>query len=84
MECSYIDSYNVELVIFCIQVAPTEQFLLPPNGVLEMSAAVRTLSISKTTKYMVINVVDSEYHQLIRNWLVAVKTRLPTISKVCY
>jgi len=64
-----------------MQVAPTEQFLLPPNGVLEMNAAVRTLSISKTTKYMVINVVDNEYHQLIRNWLVAVKTRLPTISK---
>ena len=33
------------------------------------------------TKFLYINVVDIEYHQLIRSWLVCVNSRVPVITK---
>ncbi|XP_076806447.1 nephrocystin-4-like isoform X2 [Clavelina lepadiformis] len=64
-----------------MQLSPSERFLLPANGVYEVNAGVRTTSVNSNTKYMYVNVVDTEYHQLIRTWLVAVKAREPMIAK---
>ncbi|XP_002122811.2 nephrocystin-4 [Ciona intestinalis] len=64
-----------------MQLAPDEAFLLPANGVHEINVGVRTTSTTRSSKHMYVNVVDTEYHQLIRTWLVAVKTREPMITK---
>nr|CAB3264424.1 nephrocystin-4 [Phallusia mammillata] len=64
-----------------LQVFPDEAFLLPPNSVHEINAGVRTTSATSGSRYMYVNVVDTEYHQLLRSWLVAVKTREPVITK---
>uniref|UniRef100_H2ZKT2 Nephrocystin-4 n=1 Tax=Ciona savignyi TaxID=51511 RepID=H2ZKT2_CIOSA len=64
-----------------MQLSPDEAFLLPAHGVYEINVGVRTTSHARSNKHMHINVVDTEFHQLLRSWLVAVKTREPMITK---
>ncbi|XP_033642216.1 nephrocystin-4-like isoform X2 [Asterias rubens] len=62
-----------------MQLLPSEPFMLLANSVHEIHVGVRPLSVGN--KFMYINVVDNEYHQLIRSWLVCVQCRQPVISK---
>lgn len=63
-----------------MQLYPNEQFMLAAGAVHELSVAVRPLS--EGIKIFQLNVVDIEYHQLIRNWLICVTCRAPMISRV--
>ena len=62
-----------------LQMHPTENFMLAANAVHEIHVGVRPRTIG--SKFMYINVVDTEYHQLVRTWLVCVQCRPPLISK---
>ncbi|XP_022085519.1 nephrocystin-4-like isoform X2 [Acanthaster planci] len=62
-----------------MQIMPSEPFMLLANAVHEIHVGVRPISVG--SKFMYINVVDKEYHQLVRSWLVCVQCRQPVISK---
>lgn len=62
-----------------MQIEPREPFMLTANTLQEIHAGVRPQLAG--TKFLYINVVDVEYHQLIRTWLVCVNCRTPVISK---
>ena len=51
-------------------------------GSAKWSVGVRAVSPLPQTRFMYVHVVDVEFHQLVRCWLVVVKTREPIISKV--
>lgn len=63
-----------------MEVFPKDSFLLTANSVTELTVGVRPIG-APGTRYMYVNVVDVEYHQLVRSWLVAVNTKLPIVSK---
>lgn len=58
---------------------PEEQFMLAAGAVHELNVAVRPLQ--EGTKYYYLNVVDVEFHQLVRTWLIFVNSRAPLISR---
>lgn len=58
---------------------PAEPFMLAASTVHELSVAVRPMRAGN--KFFYINVVDTEYHQLLRTWLVCVRCRSPMISR---
>ncbi|XP_071945028.1 nephrocystin-4-like [Antedon mediterranea] len=62
-----------------MQIAPVEPFMLLANSVHEIHVGVRPMAVG--SKFMYVNVVDNEYHQLIRSWLVCVSCRQPIITK---
>ncbi|XP_074655528.1 nephrocystin-4-like isoform X2 [Tubulanus polymorphus] len=62
-----------------LQISPKDAFTLGANTVQELQVGVRPLQIG--SKYMFLNVVDVEYHQLIRSWLVCLTCKNPVISK---
>ncbi|XP_063965441.1 nephrocystin-4-like isoform X1 [Lytechinus pictus] len=62
-----------------IKVAPGDPFMLLSNSVHELNLGVRPRV--KGNKFMFINVVDIEYHVLVRSWLVSVICRAPYITK---
>ncbi|XP_066296453.1 nephrocystin-4-like isoform X4 [Branchiostoma lanceolatum] len=62
-----------------IKVSPDTPFMLAANAVHEVNVGVRPLSLG--SKFLYINVVDTEYHQLIRTWLICMQTTQAVISK---
>ncbi|XP_045161165.2 nephrocystin-4-like isoform X2 [Mercenaria mercenaria] len=58
---------------------PTEQFMLAAGAVHELNVAVRPMQ--EGNKFFYINVVDVEFHQLVRTWLICVSSRAPMISR---
>ncbi|XP_064610999.1 nephrocystin-4-like isoform X2 [Liolophura sinensis] len=58
---------------------PAEPFMLAASTVHELRVAVRPMRVGN--KFFYINVVDTEYHQLLRTWLVCVNCRAPMISR---
>jgi len=60
-------------------LSPQEQFMLAAGAVHELNVAVRPLQ--EGNKYYYLNVVDVEYHQLVRTWLICVSSRAPMISR---
>ena len=58
---------------------PSEQFMLAAGAVHELNVAIRPMHDGN--KYFYINVVDVEFHQLVRTWLVCVSARAPMISR---
>ena len=62
-----------------MQIEPREPFMLAANALQEIRVGVRPTVAG--TKFLYINVVDIEYHQLVRTWLVCVNCRTPLISK---
>ena len=67
-------SHPAELV-----ASPTEQYLLAPAAAHELQVAVK--SVKSGNRFMLLNVVDAEYKQMVRSWLVCVACRPPVISK---
>ncbi|XP_064643236.1 nephrocystin-4-like isoform X3 [Lineus longissimus] len=62
-----------------LQIAPKDSFMLAANTVHELNVAVRPLQVG--SKYMFLNVVDVEFHQLIRTWLICLSCKAPVVSK---
>ncbi|KAJ8386877.1 hypothetical protein AAFF_G00165780 [Aldrovandia affinis] len=62
-----------------IQIDPSAVFVLPPNTVQDLQIGVRPGKAG--SKFVYLNVVDVEYHQLVASWLLCVSCRQPLISK---
>lgn len=63
-----------------LQVLPSDPIMLMSNAVHELHLTLRPHS-SGTTRFMYVNVVDVEFHQLVRTWLVCASCQMPVISK---
>ena len=63
-----------------MSLSPSAPFMLPAGAASELHVGVRPLVSG--TRFLYVNVVDSEYHQLLRSWLICVNTRPPNITKV--
>ncbi|CAM5105758.1 unnamed protein product [Natator depressus] len=62
-----------------LKVDPKGVFILPPNGVQDLHIGVRPQKAG--SRFVYLNLVDVEYHQLVSTWLVCVSCRQPVISK---
>ncbi|ESO88791.1 hypothetical protein LOTGIDRAFT_125375, partial [Lottia gigantea] len=62
-----------------MQLSPNDQFMLAAGAVHELNVAVRCNTVGNISYY--INVVDVEYHQLVRSWLVCVNCRAPIVTR---
>ncbi|XP_015192646.2 nephrocystin-4 isoform X1 [Lepisosteus oculatus] len=62
-----------------LQIDPAEVFVLPPNAVQDLQIGVRPQRAG--SKFIYLNVVDVEFHQLVASWLVCVSCKQPFISK---
>ncbi|XP_046850073.1 nephrocystin-4-like isoform X2 [Xenia sp. Carnegie-2017] len=62
-----------------LQVEPSDPFMLMANGVQEVS--LNFTPCTPGLKQIIVNVVDTEFSQLLRSWLVCATSRPPVISK---
>lgn len=62
------------------QVDPNGAFLLPANGIQDLYIGVRPRRAG--SKFIYLNLVDVESHQLVSSWLLCLSCRQPLISKV--
>ncbi|XP_013402548.1 nephrocystin-4 isoform X2 [Lingula anatina] len=62
-----------------MSLEPKDPFMLAANAVHELHVGVRAVNVG--SKFMYINVVDIEFHQLVRTWLVNLSCRSPVVSK---
>ncbi|KAG1667833.1 Nephrocystin-4 [Nymphon striatum] len=63
----------------CMAIEPAQSFILPAGALQEIHLGIRVMEGG--TKYMLVNVVDEEYHQLFKSWLICVRSERQTISK---
>ncbi|XP_071840726.1 nephrocystin-4-like isoform X2 [Apostichopus japonicus] len=73
-------------LVKCFSSHPQEMAMTPSDPFMLMANAVHEVQVyvspkQKGCKNMYINVVDTDYHQLVRTWLIAVTCREPVISK---
>lgn len=62
-----------------LKVDPEGLFILPANGVQDLHLGLRPQRAG--SRFIYLNLVDVEYHQLVSSWLVCVSCRQPLISK---
>uniref|UniRef100_A0A8D2AG70 Nephrocystin 4 n=1 Tax=Sciurus vulgaris TaxID=55149 RepID=A0A8D2AG70_SCIVU len=62
-----------------LQTDPTGTFVLPPHGVQDLHVAVRPRRAG--SRFIHLNLVDVDYHQLVASWLLCLSCRQPLISK---
>ncbi|XP_030145123.4 nephrocystin-4 [Taeniopygia guttata] len=62
-----------------LQVDPSGAFLLPANGIQDLYIGVRPRRAG--SKFIYLNLVDVESHQLVSSWLLCLSCRQPLISK---
>ncbi|XP_039583757.1 nephrocystin-4 isoform X3 [Passer montanus] len=62
-----------------LEVDPNGAFLLPANGVQDLYIGVRPRRAG--SKFIYLNLVDVESHQLVSSWLLCLSCRQPLISK---
>nr|DBA16425.1 TPA: hypothetical protein GDO54_003819 [Pyxicephalus adspersus] len=62
-----------------LKVDPNDVFVLPPNGIQDLHIAVRPNKAG--SRFIYLNLVDVDHHQLVASWLVCVVSRNPIISK---
>ncbi|XP_018432012.1 PREDICTED: nephrocystin-4 [Nanorana parkeri] len=62
-----------------LKVDPEDVFVLPPNGIQDLHIAVRPNKAG--SRFIYLNLVDVDQHQLVASWLVCVVSRNPVISK---
>ncbi|KAI8794088.1 nephrocystin-4 isoform X1 [Biomphalaria glabrata] len=60
-------------------VSPQDPFILAAGTVHELAIGVRPMRTG--SKFFYVNVVDIEYHQLVRSWLVCANCRSPIVSR---
>lgn len=63
-----------------LKTDPKGVFVLPPHAVQDLHVAVRPLRPG--SRFVHLNLVDVDAHQLVASWLVCLSCRLPLISKV--
>ncbi|XP_068699711.1 nephrocystin-4-like [Montipora foliosa] len=63
-----------------LQVSPSDPIMLMANAVHELHITLRPRS-SGSMRFMYVNVVDVEFHQLVRTWLVCASCQMPVVSK---
>lgn len=59
---------------------PDGAFLLPANGIQDLYVGVRPRRAGN--RFIYLNLVDVESHQLVSSWLLCLSCRQPLISKV--
>ncbi|XP_077929987.1 nephrocystin-4 isoform X4 [Halichoerus grypus] len=62
-----------------LKTDPKGVFVLPPHGVQDLHVAVRPQRAG--SRFIHLNLVDVDYHQLVASWLVCLSCRPPLISK---
>ena len=62
-----------------MSLQPSDPFMLTAKTLQELHVGVRPQQAG--CRFIYINVVDIEYHQLIRSWLVCISCRAPVVSK---
>ncbi|XP_063292057.1 nephrocystin-4 [Pelobates fuscus] len=62
-----------------LKVDPDSVFVLPPSGIQDLHIAVRPSKAGN--RFIYLNLVDVDQHQLVASWLVCVSSRNPIISK---
>ncbi|XP_006743177.1 nephrocystin-4-like [Leptonychotes weddellii] len=62
-----------------LKTDPKGVFVLPPHGVQDLHVAVRPRRAG--SRFIHLNLVDVDYHQLVASWLVCLSGRPPLISK---
>ncbi|NWR65800.1 NPHP4 protein, partial [Bucorvus abyssinicus] len=62
-----------------LEVDPAGDFLLPANGIQDLSIGVRPRRAG--SRFLYLNLVDVESHQLVSSWLLCLSCRQPLISK---
>ncbi|XP_048206092.1 nephrocystin-4 isoform X2 [Perognathus longimembris pacificus] len=62
-----------------LKTDPAGVFVLPPRGVQDLHVGVRPQRAG--SRFVHLNLVDVDYHQLVASWLVCLSCRQPLISK---
>ncbi|CAO2590169.1 Nphp4 [Lemmus lemmus] len=62
-----------------LKTDPAGVFMLPPHGVQDLHVGVRPRKAG--SRFVHLNLVDVDYHQLVASWLVCLSCRQPLISK---
>ncbi|EDL14942.1 nephronophthisis 4 (juvenile) homolog (human), isoform CRA_c [Mus musculus] len=62
-----------------LKTDPAGVFVLPPHGVQDLHVGVRPRRAG--SRFVHLNLVDIDYHQLVASWLVCLSCRQPLISK---
>ncbi|KAL1776427.1 nephrocystin-4 isoform X1 [Sigmodon hispidus] len=62
-----------------LKTDPADVFVLPPHGVQDLHVGVRPRRAG--SRFVHLNLVDMDYHQLVASWLVCLSCRQPLISK---
>ncbi|XP_058160552.1 nephrocystin-4 isoform X6 [Dasypus novemcinctus] len=62
-----------------LQTDPKGAFLLPPHGVQDLHVGVRPRRAG--SRFIHLNLVDVDFHQLVASWLVGLSCRQPVVSK---
>ncbi|XP_069893295.1 nephrocystin-4 isoform X1 [Dipodomys merriami] len=62
-----------------LKTDPAGVFVLPPHGVQDLHVGVRPQRAG--SRFMHLNLVDVDYHQLVASWLVCLSCRQPLITK---
>ncbi|XP_017650903.1 nephrocystin-4 isoform X3 [Nannospalax galili] len=62
-----------------LKTDPAGVFVLPPHGVQDLHVGVRPRKAG--SRFVHLNLVDMDYHQLVASWLVCLSCRQPLISK---
>ncbi|XP_027296825.2 nephrocystin-4 isoform X4 [Cricetulus griseus] len=62
-----------------LKTDPAGVFVLPPHGVQDLHVGVRPRRAGN--RFVHLNLVDMDYHQLVASWLVCLSCRQPLISK---
>uniref|UniRef100_A0A452SHK5 Nephrocystin 4 n=1 Tax=Ursus americanus TaxID=9643 RepID=A0A452SHK5_URSAM len=62
-----------------LKMDPKGVFVLPPHGVQDLHVAVRPRRAGN--RFIHLNLVDVDYHQLVASWLLCLSCRPPLISK---
>ncbi|XP_069466369.1 nephrocystin-4 [Ambystoma mexicanum] len=62
-----------------LKIDPESAFILPPQGVQDLHIGVRPQKAG--SKYIYLNLVDVDHHQLVSSWLICMSCRQPLISK---
>ncbi|XP_075803016.1 nephrocystin-4 [Microtus pennsylvanicus] len=62
-----------------LKTDPAGVFMLPPHGVQDLHVGMRPRRAG--SRFVHLNLVDMDYHQLVASWLVCLSCRQPLISK---
>ncbi|KAJ1142017.1 hypothetical protein NDU88_008345 [Pleurodeles waltl] len=62
-----------------LKVDPESAFILPPNGLQDLHISVRPHKSG--SRYIYLNLVDVDHHQLVSSWLICMSSRQPLILK---